>query len=318
MQPGNQQGRARLLALGLVLQAFFSQFPVLIEQDREAQLGGVGRQAAQVDLADDPPGEASGDGPKVFLEAADHHGVEDFLGPDRDAPAEALGVEDFEQCGEAVRVPVVRGGRKKETVLEPACQIADGPGDLRIDRILRAARRGGVVGLVEDEQRSGPEVSEPVTKCGGVGLVDQQSVRHQEPRVCRPRVDPVSPLLPDPGDVLLVEDLEDHAEAVLELFMPLQEHRWRTGHHDILNLLAEQEFSGDQPGLDRLAEAHIIGDEEVHPRQAEGLLKGLQLIGIDPDTGPEGGLEEVRVGGCHTVPHPARLLRPQASWREKS
>jgi hypothetical protein len=52
-------------------------------------------------------GEPSGDGPKVFLEPADHHGVEDFLGPDRDAPAEALGVEDLEQYGEAVRVPVV-------------------------------------------------------------------------------------------------------------------------------------------------------------------------------------------------------------------
>ena len=63
MQPGNQQGRAGLLALGLALQAFLPQFPVLVEQDRETQLGGVGRQAAQVDLADDPLGEPSGDGP---------------------------------------------------------------------------------------------------------------------------------------------------------------------------------------------------------------------------------------------------------------
>ena len=162
LQPGNQQGRASLLALGLVFQAFFSQFPVLVEQDRETQLGCVGRQAAQVDLADDPLGEPSGDGPKVFLEPADHHGVEDFLGPDGDAPAEALRVEDFEQCGEAIRVPVVRGGRKEEPVLEPACQVADGPSDLRIDGILRTARRGSVVGLVEDEQRPGPEVADPV------------------------------------------------------------------------------------------------------------------------------------------------------------
>ena len=120
--------------------------------------------------------------------------------------------------------------------------------------------------------------------------------------MCRPRVDPVASLLPDPGDVFLVEDLEDHAEPVLQLFLPLQQHRGRTGHDDVLDFLAEQEFSGDQPGLDRLAEAHIIGDEEVHPGQAKGLLKGLQLVGVDPDSGPEGGLEEVRVGRCHAVP----------------
>ncbi len=152
MQPGDQQGGAGLLALGLALQAFFSQLTVLVEQDRETQLGGVGRQAAQVDLADDPLGEPSRDGPQVFLEATNHHGVEDFLSPDRDAPAKALGVEDLEQGGEAVRVPVVGSGREEEPVLEPPGQVAHGPGDLRVDGILRAARRGGVVGLVEDQQ----------------------------------------------------------------------------------------------------------------------------------------------------------------------
>ena len=89
----------------------------------------------------------------------------------------------------------------------------------------------------------------------------------------RPRIDAVAPLLPDAGDVLLVEDLEDHAEPVLQLFVPLEQHRWRTGHHDVLGLPAKQEFSGDQSGLDCLAEADIISDEEVHPGQAQSLLK---------------------------------------------
>ena len=118
--------------------------------------------------------------------------------------------------------------------------------------------------------RKSPSQSRSVA---GVGLVDQQPVRHQEPRVRRPRVDPVAPLLPDPGDVFLVEDLEDQAEAVLQLFLPLQQHRGRAGHDDVLDLLAEQQFAGDQPGLDRLAEADVVGDEQVHPRQAQGLAE---------------------------------------------
>ena len=211
----------------------------------ERRSSGVsGGRPLEVDLPDDPLGESSRDGPEVLLEPADHDRVEDFLGPDGDAPAEALGVEDFEQGGEAVRVPVVRRGREEQPVLEPAGQVADGPGDLRVDGVLRAARRGGVVGLVEDEQRAGPEVAEPVAERGGVGLVDQQPVRDQEPRVGRPGVDAVAPLLPDPGDVVLVEDLEDHPEAVLQLVLPLQEHRRRAGDDDVLDLLAEQAARG--------------------------------------------------------------------------
>ncbi len=113
----------------------------------------------------------------------------------------------------------------------------------------------GVVGLVEDQERAGAEVAEPVAERGGVRLVDQQPVRDQEPGVSRPRIDAVAPLLADPCDVLLVEDLEDQPEAVFQLVLPLVEHRRRAGHDDVLDLLAEQQFAGDQPGLDRLAQA---------------------------------------------------------------
>ena len=302
LEPGDEQGRGGLLAFRLALEPLLPQLPVLVEEDRQPQLGGVGRQAVEVDLPDDPLGKPAGDGPEVFLEPADHDGFEDLLGPDGDAPAEALRVEDFQQGGEAVRVAVVGRGREEQPVLEPPGQVADGAGDLRVDGVFRAAGRGGVVGLVEDQQRAGPEVAEPVAQRGRVRLVDQQSVRDQESRVGRPGIDAVASLLPDPGDVLLVEDLEDHAEAVLQLFLPLEEHGRRAGDDDVLDLLAEQQFAGDQAGLDRLAEADVVGDEEVYPRQAQGFLERLQLVGVDPDAGPEGRLEEVRVGRGHAVP----------------
>ena len=211
----------------------------------ESRSSGVsGGRPLEVDLADDPLGEPAGDGPEVFLEPADHHVFEELLGPDGHAPAESLRVEDFQQGGEAVGVAVVGRGREEQPVLEPPGQVADGPGDLRVDGVFRAARRGGVVGLVEDEQRAGAEVAQPVAQRGRIGLVDQQPVRDEEARVGRPGIDAVAPLLPDPGDVVLVEDLEDQAEAVLQLLLPLEEHRRRAGDDDVLDLLAEQAVRG--------------------------------------------------------------------------
>jgi hypothetical protein len=47
---------------------------------------------------------------------------------------------------------------------------------------------------------------------------------------------------------------------------------------------------------------HIIGDEEVHPRQLERLGERQQLIGIKPDAGPERGLKQVPIGGRGRLP----------------
>ena len=136
---------------------------------------------------------------------------------DRHAAAEPLGVEDFQQGREAVGVAVVRRGGEEQPVLEPRRQVADGAGDLRVDGVLLAAGRGGVVGLVEDQQRAAAEVAQPVAQRAGVGLVDQQAVRDEEPGVRAPGIHAVAALAPDPGDVVLVEDLEGQAEAALQL-----------------------------------------------------------------------------------------------------
>ena len=109
---------------------------------------------------------------------------------DRHAAAEALRVEDLQQGGEAVGVAVVRRGREEQPVLEPRGEVADGPGDLRVDGVFLAAGRGGVVGLVEDQQRAAAEVAQPVAQRRGVGFVDQQAVRDQEPRVRAPGLTP--------------------------------------------------------------------------------------------------------------------------------
>ena len=69
-----------------------------------------------------------------------------------------------------------------------------------------------------------------------------------------------------------------------------------------LRLLAQQQLAGDQPGLDRLAEADVVGDEEVDAREPQRLAQRLDLVGVDLDAGAERRLEEARVGRGDAVP----------------
>ena len=219
---------AACLRLGLAAEPLFAQLAVLVQQGRKPQLGGVGGQAVDVDLHDVTLGETALDLADVVLEPADHDVVEHLL-LDGHAAAEALRVEDLQQGGEAVGVAVVRRGRQEQPMLEPRGQVADGPGDLRVDGVLLAAGRGGVVGLVQDEQRAAAEVAQPVAERAGVGFVDQEPMRDEEPGVGAPGIDAEAALAADPLHVLLVEDLEGQAEAVLQLVLPLVEHRRRAG-----------------------------------------------------------------------------------------
>ena len=56
------------------------------------------------------------------------------------------------------------------------------------------------------------------------------------------------------------------------------------------------------PGLDRLAQTGVVRDEEVHPRQAQGLPERLHLVGVERDPGPERGLKQRRIGGRRAAP----------------
>ena len=110
-----------------------------------------------------------------------------------------------------------------------------------------------------------------------------------------PGVDAEAALAPHPGEVVAVDDLEQQTEAFLQLAAPLLEHRGRGGDDDVLDLLAEQQLLGDQAGFDRLAEAGVVGDEQVDPGELERLAQGLHLVGVDLDPGAERRLEERRI-----------------------
>ena len=80
LQPGDQQAGGGLLAFASRRSSrCFAQLAVLVEQRGQAQLGGVGRQAVDVDLHDAALGEAALNLAEVLLEPADHDVVEHLL-----------------------------------------------------------------------------------------------------------------------------------------------------------------------------------------------------------------------------------------------
>ena len=240
LQVHQQQAGRGLLAAAGVTQALFAALPVLIQQPRQFQLRRVLRQAGDVDLHHLAPAKARHPGlAQILLEPPHHDLVQPALAR-RHASAEPLRVEQFQQGGEAVGVPVVRGGRQKQAMLEARGKIADGAGNFRVNRVAGAAGRGGVVGFVEDQQRARAEFAQPVAQRRGVGFVNQQPLRHQKAGVGGPRVRPEAARLPHLGQIRLVENLERQAKAGFHLVLPLQQHGRRTGHHDLPRLLAQQ------------------------------------------------------------------------------
>ena len=104
------------------------------------------------------------------------------------------------------------------------------------------------------------------------------------------------------GHICAVENRERESEARFHLVAPLLQHRRRAGDDDAIDPPAEQQLARDQARLDRLAEADIVGDEEVDARQTQRLAQGCELVRIDMDACAERRLKEVRVGRRHAVP----------------
>ena len=102
--------------------------------------------------------------------------------------------------------------------------------------------------------------------------------------------------------VVAVEHHERQAEALSSSSFHCRTHRRRRGNDDAADPLAHQQLADDQARLDRLAEADVVGDEQVDARQQQRLAQRLELVGVDPDAGAVRRLEQLRVGGGDGVP----------------
>ena len=86
-----------------------------------------------------------------------------------------------------------------------------------------------------------------------------------------PRVDPEPAFPAHAREIRPVENLEDKAEAILQLPLPLLQHRGRRRDDDGVRLPAKEQLPGDEARLDGLAEPGVVGDEEVDPWKPERL-----------------------------------------------
>ncbi len=69
-----------------------------------------------------------------------------------------------------------------------------------------------------------------------------------------------------------------------------------------VHALAEHQLLHDEAGFDGLAQAHVVGDEEVDAGQLERLLERSELVIEQVNAGAERGLEEPGVGGGDGAP----------------
>jgi hypothetical protein len=132
------------------------------------ELGGI-----LVELVDHhphhvPPREPALHSADVLLETVHHDNLERLLAH-FDAAREPVRVEQLEECREAVRVAVVWCRREEEAVLEAAGEVANRAGELRLDPIAAAARRRGVLRLVDNEETARQQRAQPLTQRVGVG-----------------------------------------------------------------------------------------------------------------------------------------------------
>ena len=187
-------------------------------------------------------------------------------------------------------------------MLEARGNVADRPGDPRVDGVFRSAGRCRVVRLVEDEKAPRLQAAEPIAEGSGVGLVDEEALGDEKAGKGLPGVHAESPGAADLFQILAVEDLEGEAEAGFQLVPPLAEHRRRAGDDDGVDAAAQEKLAGNEAGFDGLPEADIVRDEQVHAGQEEGLAERFELVGIKPDAGAERRLEDPRVRGGNAVP----------------
>ena len=203
----------------------------------------------------------------------------------------------------------MRGRGQEQPVLAPFGQLPGGDRSLAVDRVAAEPGGGGraggrdVVRLVHDEHVERVPARAAGVPHVGVHLAQQPlgaqrrqpRHRHDHPgeQPERVRVRPVG--AQHLRHQLAVDDLEFQAELLPHLVPPLQRQARRAHDDDRPGTVPQQQFLHDQAGLDRLAQAHVVGEQQVRPGRLQGAAQRLELVGLDVRAAAERRLERVPV-----------------------
>ena len=223
---------------------------------------------------------------------------------------EQIGVDEPDEMGEAVVVPVVRGGREQEHVVGVRGQFL---GDLVALGLLGLVAAPGaalgvgaaLVGLVDDHEVP-PFAPSPLADPILLGVIEGR--------------DDVRGPVPGVDELLLVDRREDDVEGLAEpaeqLVLPLDGERRGAEDEDAIDGLAELHLLEEQARHDRLARPRVVRQEEAEPRlRQHPEVDGLDLVGERPDAGeahremPVVGVGEADAGGLDEQPQALGLNR---------
>ena len=85
-----------------------------------------------------------------------------------------------------------------------------------------------------------------------------------------------------------VDDGEVQAELVPHLLTPLVGQAGRAHNDHRAGPVAQEELLDHQAGLNGLAQADIVGEQQVGARGGQGPAQGLELVELQGDAGAEG------------------------------
>ncbi len=77
-----------------------------------------------------------------------------------------------------------------------------------------------------------------------------------------------------------------HTEAFAHLKLPLLDQSGRADDQGVADPVAQDELLQDEPGLDGLAQADVVSDEQERPGHVEGTDEGLELVGTRRECHP--------------------------------
>ena len=106
-----------------------------------------------------------------------------------------------------------------------------------------------------------------------------------QPREMRPGIDVNAPRTAQVLHQGSIHDAEVEAEFVPHLVAPLDLQGCWAHHENPSGPVAQDEFQHHHARFDRLAEAHIVGNQQVDPRHVHGPDHRVELVILDVDAG---------------------------------
>ena len=161
--------------------------------------------------------------------------------------------------------------------------------DEHVERV--AARRSRTVGLRQDFAK------EPLSAHARQPRHGDDDARMESKGIGRQSVG--APVF---GHARGVHDDEVQAEFLAHLVAPLQGEARRAHDDDRAGPVAQQQLFDDEPRFDGLAQADVVGQQEVGARGRECPAQGLELVGLQGGARAEGRLEGFGVGGSDGAP----------------